>query len=449
MKGFQLTEIGYIPEDWTVGRLDDFFEVQQGKQVSKANRIGSNQKPFLRTSNILWGKITLDKLDYLHFTADEEKKYKLSQNDLLVCEGGDIGRTGIWKNELDGCYYQNHLHRLRAKTSEIDPEFVLYWLQFSFVYAKLYFGRGNITTIPNLSKSRLSELLIPVPTLIEQRNIAFVMKTLQIAVDLQDKLIQSTKELKRILMQLLLTQGTPGENQKHIETGVLPKSWQIKHLIDAVEFIDYGVSQAIPKTSSKKGVKIVSTADINRDGELLYDQIRTIEVPERTVEKLMLKDGDLLFNWRNSAELIGKSTVFHEQSEPHIFASFILRINCGEIKSHNYFLKYLMNHYREEGVFIKLSRRAVNQANFNRNEISVLPIPVPPYQEQIEIAKLIGTVERKINHHKNKKQALNDLFKTLLNDLMTGKHKVNEIGFQDISKEYDLVKQSLDLAAEI
>ncbi len=449
MKGFQLTEIGYIPEDWTVGRLDDYFTVQQGKQVSKANRIGSNQKPFLRTSNILWGKITLDELDYLHFTADEEKKYKLSQNDLLVCEGGDIGRTGIWKNEVVGCYYQNHLHRLRAKTSKIEPEFMLYWLQFSFVYAKLYFGRGNITTIPNLSKSRLSELLIPVPTLIEQRKIAFVMKTLQTAVDLQDELIKSAKELKRILMQLLLTQGTQGESQKQTEIGVLPTSWKIKHLIDSVEFIDYGVSQAIPKTSPKNGVKIVSTADINRDGELLYDQIRTIEVPERTIEKLTLKDGDLLFNWRNSAELIGKTTVFHEQSEPHIFASFILRINCGELKSHNYFLKHLMNHYREKGVFVKLSRRAVNQANYNRNEISVLQIPVPTIQEQVEIAKIIGIVEDKINHHKTKKQIINDLFKTLLNDLMTGKRRVNDVDFQNINLKYEIVEPPISLAAEV
>ena len=107
-----------------------------------------------------------------------------------------------------------------------------------------------------------------------------------------------------------------------------------------------------------------------------------------------------------------------------------------------------MNHYREEGIFIKLSRRAVNQANYNRNEISVLKIPVPPIQEQVEIAKIIGTVEKKINHHKTKMQVINNLFKTLLNDLMTGKRRVNEINFQNINREYEIVEQSLSLAAE-
>jgi type I restriction enzyme S subunit len=277
----------------------------------------------------------------------------------------------------------------------------------------------------------LKEKTIQKPELPEQRKITYVLSNVQKAIEQQDKLIRHTNELKKALMQKLFTEGTKGEKQKQTEIGLVPESWEVKSLIDAVEYIDYGVSQAIPKTPPKNGVKIVSTADINRAGDLLYDQIRTIDVPHRTAEKLKLNEGDLLFNWRNSAELIGKSTIFHEQDEPHIFASFILRIKCGVKKSHNYFMKYLMNHYREEGVFIKLARRAVNQANYNRNEISVLKIPVPPIKEQIAIAKIITQIEGKINHHKGKKATLNDLFKTLLHELMTGERRVNEIEFEN------------------
>jgi type I restriction enzyme S subunit len=171
-------------------------------------------------------------------------------------------------------------------------------------------------------------------------------------------------------------------------------------------------------------VKIVSTADITKDGRLLYDQIRRIKAPEKTVKRLTLQTGDVLFNWRNSAELIGKSAVFQEQSEPHVFASFILRIKCGEKKSHNFFLAHLMNHFRETSVFLKLARRAVNQANFNRNEISVLKIPLPTYQEQREIADAIGAADSKIRHHRQKKSRLEDLFRTLLYQLMTASQLV-------------------------
>ena len=86
MEGYNNTEIGFFPNDWNVGRIDAFFKIQQGKQVSKSNRVGKNQRPFLRTSNIYWGKIVLEELDYMHFSNDEEAKYRLKKNDLLVCD---------------------------------------------------------------------------------------------------------------------------------------------------------------------------------------------------------------------------------------------------------------------------------------------------------------------------------------------------------------------------
>ena len=207
----------------------------------------------------------------------------------------------------------------------------------------------------------------------------------------------------------------------------MPESWEVKPLIDTVEFIDYGVSQAIPKTPTPEGVKIVSTADIDRQGNLHYRNIRRIIVPAKTAKRLVLNDGDVLFNWRNSAELIGKTTIYEEQEEPHIFASFILRICTSEKNLHNHFLKHLMNHYRKEGVFVKLARRAVNQANYNRNEISILRVPTPPYEEQIEIVKIIGSVEAKTRSHINKKLGLEALFSNLLHELMPAKTRLHEL----------------------
>jgi type I restriction enzyme S subunit len=229
-------------------------------------------------------------------------------------------------------------------------------------------------------------------------------------------------------MHKLFTEGLRKEPQKQTEIGPVPESWDVKPLIDTVEYIDYGVSKAIPKTPPPNGVKIVSTADIDKQGNLLYWKIRRIEVPEKTAIRLTLQDGDVLFNWRNSPELIGKTTIFDEQDERHIVASFILRICTGEKKSHNYFLKHLMNHYREEGVFVKLARRAVNQANYNKNEISNLKIPNPPYDQQVEIAEAIHGVENKTKKHLQKKAALEAIFRTLLHELMTAKTRV--IGFE-------------------
>jgi type I restriction enzyme, S subunit len=271
------------------------------------------------------------------------------------------------------------------------------------------------------------------PALSEQLNIVQILATVQTAFEQQTRLIALTRELKSALMHKLFTEGLRGEKQKETEIGLVPESWEVAKLREAVEYIDYGYSAPIPKTEPKNGIKIVSTADINRTGELLYWKIRRTIAPEKTIKRLTLIDGDVLFNWRNSAELIGKTTVFEQQLEPHIFASFVLRIHCDEKKTHNYFLKHLLNHYREEGVFVKLSRRAVNQANYNRNEIFELKIPFPKYEEQREIVKAIEAVESKIHLHESKKTLLEELFRTLLHQLMTGQTRVNEIDLPGFS----------------
>jgi type I restriction enzyme, S subunit len=299
-----------------------------------------------------------------------------------------------------------------------------------------FVGHAKATTSgvqhPRTSWAALREFKLHIPPLHEQRKIAAVLGLVQRAIEEQESLLALTTELKKTLLHKLFTEGLRGETQKQTEIGPVPESWDIIDLIKVVEQIDYGISAPIPKTPPENGVKIVSTADITKDGRLLYEKIRRITASEKTVKRLTLQTGDVLFNWRNSAELIGKSAVFQEQSEPHVFASFILRIKCDEKKSHNFFLANLMNHFREKCVFLKLARRAVNQANYNRNEISVLKIPLPTYEEQRDIANSISAIDAKIHHHRHKREKLESLFHNLLHQLMTAQIRVHDL---DRSKE--------------
>lgn len=352
-----------------------------------------------------------------------EPKKLAKSGDILMSVRAPVGATNL-------CDSQSCIGRGIAaiRANGIDRDFLYFYLKEIETYID---SLGSGAIFKAINKSQLAELPINdagIP-LSEQKKIAHILSTVQRAIEAQERIIQTTTELKKALMHKLFTEGLRNEPQKQTEIGPVPESWVVKPLIDTVEFIDYGVSQAIPKTPTPEGVKIVSTADIDKQGNLLYGKIRRIVVPVKTANRLVLKDGDVLFNWRNSAELIGKSAIYEEQDEPHIFASFILRICAGEKKSHNYFLKHLMNHYREEGVFVKLARRAVNQANYNKNEISVLKIPSPPYEQQVEIAKTIGAVDAKIWSHVDKKRSLEDLFRTLLHGLMTAKTRVHELEF--------------------
>jgi len=274
---------------------------------------------------------------------------------------------------------------------------------------------------PRTSWSGLGQFEFSLPPLPQQQAITRVLQTVQKAKETRQRKLALERERKAALMEFLFTCGIRGESRKHTEVGDIPVSWRVVNLEDAVTKIDYGISAPIPVSTPPGAVKIVSTADITKDGRVLYDKIRRIEAPERAVARLTLRTGDVLFNWRNSPELIGKTAVFEEQDEPHVFASFILRIECDERMSHNFYLAQLLNYFRERGVFVTLSRRAVNQANYNRNEISALKIPLPECNEQREISRLILSCDNAIAFTSKEVLILDELFQAMLQRLISGR----------------------------
>lgn len=178
---------------WERRRLGELLYVQQGVAMSPKRREGISPHPFLRTLNVLWGHVDLSMLDQMDFTDEEVAKLSLKPGDLLVCEGGEVGRTAIWRGELEGCLYQNHIHRLRGLSDNVVPDFYVYWMQAAFQVFGSYSGQESKTTIPNLSGSQLKSFKVPLPLVEEQEHIAS---------ELKDKMTQAEKLKEAIEKQL-------------------------------------------------------------------------------------------------------------------------------------------------------------------------------------------------------------------------------------------------------
>lgn len=202
---FKETEIGEIPKSWEVVKLGDIFDIQQGKAMSPKSRLGISPHPFLRTVNVLWGRIDLSTLDYMDFSDEEIAKLRLRIGDLLVCEGGEIGRTAMWRGEIEVCGYQNHIHRLRKRRQDIWPEFYMHWMQTAFLIFGLYAGEEIKTTIPNLSGGRLKSFPIPFPHIQEQQQIAHILSTVDKKIETEEKRKVMLKELFKTMLHKLMT----------------------------------------------------------------------------------------------------------------------------------------------------------------------------------------------------------------------------------------------------
>ena len=154
-----------IPESWEWVRIGDIFIHSSGKQLSGGDTEGTLHE-YITTSNLYWDKFELDNLKSMYYKDTELDKCTAKRGDLLVCEGGDIGRSAIWPYEFDICL-QNHIHRLRPYDSRYTR--FVYYVMFFFKSIGNIGGKG--IGIQGLSASALKSIIIPLPSLAEQNRI--------------------------------------------------------------------------------------------------------------------------------------------------------------------------------------------------------------------------------------------------------------------------------------
>ncbi len=164
---YKETPIGWIPKEWKVDNICNLFHIQLGKMLSRAAETGKWSASYLGNKNVQWDKVDLLNLEQMDFTPAEREKYKLIYHDLLVCEGGDVGRTSMWRGEMDVCFYQKAIHRLRPKDERIAPALML---RFMF-YAKqigAFTDFTSQTSIAHLTQEQLGKVKVLIPTMDEQ-----------------------------------------------------------------------------------------------------------------------------------------------------------------------------------------------------------------------------------------------------------------------------------------
>ena len=168
-------EHGVGMESWKTRELAECFEIVSGIQKTPARSPKDNPVPYLTVANVYRGRIDLSNMRYFEVTSKEIEKLKLQDKDILIVEGNgsgnEIGRCAMWHNELPLCIHQNHIIRMRRKTTDILPEYALHYLNSES--GKSIMRKRSKTTagLFNLSVGKIKTIPLPMPSLDEQSEI--------------------------------------------------------------------------------------------------------------------------------------------------------------------------------------------------------------------------------------------------------------------------------------
>jgi len=400
-EGYKMTELGPLPREWEVMKLGDVAYIKYGKSKPK----DTGNIPVVGSGGIY------------SYTS----KALIDYPTIIVGRKGTAGKAWLF---LKPCYPSDTTFYLSWK-KQVDVSFIFHYLTLHPLS-----GEHAKTTLPSLQKSELEEILIPLPPLPDQRKIAAVLSTVQEAKEKTEAVISAARDLKKSMMSYLFTYGPvplpDAENipQKETEIGMIPEEWEVVKLGDVADF-----KNGINFTANQKGDKGILTVDVlNMYGESIYVSLNNLYRVNKVIDKdYLLKEGDLLFV-RSSLkrEGIGWTSLFKPKDEPVTFCGFIIR---ARLKDKSILPEYITNYMRTDTARTNLvsSSGKVAITNINQGMLGNIKISLPPLPEQRKIASMLSAIDEKIEAEENKKKALEDLFNTLLHNLMTARIRVNHL----------------------
>ena len=403
--GFKMTELGPLPEDWSLIKLGDIADIKYGKAKPKTR----GSIPVIGSGGV-----------YDHTN--------ISLVDFPTIIIGRKGKAGFaWLAEepswpSDTTFYL-------AWRRQLDIQYIFHYLTL-----KPLSGEYAKTTLPSIQKPDLENYMIPFPPLDEQPKIAYTLNSIQRGIGETGKVIDAARELKKSLMRHLFTYGPVPYDQvdnvplKETEIGPVPERWDVVGLNKAAIKMYGGGTPSTKDASLWDGtIPWTTTAVIGIDDIFLRDYQRKItEKGLNSSSTKIAPVGSVLIGTRVG---VGKAAV----------ATFDVAVNQDItvlVPTENVLSEYIAYILKmpAQKQWFEDRKRGATIKGVPRGDIAELMIPLPPLPEQREIARILQAVDRKIEAEENRKQALEALFKTLLHYLMTGKIRVKDlIGSQGIN----------------
>ena len=435
-----------IPATWEWCRLGYIFSHCTGKALNGTNRKG-NLYTYITTSNLYWDRFELSSLKEMYFTEEELGKCTATKGDLLVCEGGDIGRSAIWNYDYN-IRIQNHIHKLRSYI----PLCTRFFYYVMYLYKGIGYIRGKGIGIQGLSSGALHNILIPTPSINEQKRIISQIEAIMpIAVKYeksQEELNQLNDSIHNRLRKSILQEAIQGklvpqipeertaqelleqirqEKQKLVKEGKLkkfalsdsviykgddnkyyeqvgksdkeiteeiafdlPNGWSWCRLKDICSIFTGATFKKEETVTTKEGVRILRGGNIS-PFELRIKDDDIFLTKDKVKEDIILKENDILTPAVTSLENIGKMVRVNSDMPNTTVGGFvfIIRLYLKNQWLSKYILYLLSSPFMID--FMKSITNKSGQAFYNigKERLSTALLPIPSLAEQHRIVAQI------------------------------------------------------------
>lgn len=391
-----------LPEGWRETKVGKEYSVQLGKMLNKVAKEKYPQFKYLTNMNIRWGVFSVDNLNSMYFSENERKKFNLSFGDLLVCEGGDVGRCAIWENNLENCFYQKAIHRVRSLHGNLT-KYLGYILEY-FSFIGKFKDIATRTSIAHLTKEQLENTSILLPPLPEQQKIAAILSTWDKAISTTDALLANSRQQKKALMQQFLT----GKRRLPGFTG----EWKVVRAGSVLH----------EEGARNRGSKITRVLSVtNQKGFVLPEEQFSKRVASDNIENYkIIKRGQFGYNpSRLNVGSFGRLDTFEEGILSPLYVIFSVK---DEHIDSDFFLAWM--HSGETRQRVKGSTQGSVRESVSFNALASFPLNLPPLDEQRAIAAVLDAADREIVLLEQKAAHLREEKKALMQQLLTGKRRV-------------------------
>ncbi|MDI3538251.1 MAG: type restriction enzyme subunit [Bacillota bacterium] len=413
-EGFKMTELGPLPEDWQVVRLGETIRSVKGR------------KPPVIIETPLTDGLPYLTAEYFRSNTANQFVPREFLNSVEICEKNDV--VLIWDGSKAGQVFiglkgvlASTMVRLDPKPGNLERSFLYFYLLTQF---EILNSQTTGSTIPHVNKTLFFNLLIPLPPLPEQRAIAHVLRTVQRAKEATVQVIQATREMKKSLMRHLFTYGPVpvGEAERvplrETEVGLVPEHWKVQVLENVASFVRDSLN---PSNYPDEVFDYYSIPAYQETGSPILEVGKRIRS-----QKLVVEANDVLFGKLNPR--IPKVLLVTASRRRKITSTEFIPLRASSRTVVPEYLYYLC----WSNYVMRKAQELVSGSTPSRQRVDVraflsLPVPLPPLSEQREIVRILQSADKKLQAEEARKKALEELFKTLLHNLMTGKVRIKDL----------------------